>query len=94
MNISNAQNEVLLAAIELVNGGLDMEEALRCYTTISKYVVQTVPPDKQNKIPTVQEIQDLYDWMQDEFLANHDATELPLNVFAEAVLVKWGNMLP
>ena len=39
------QNDVLLAVIDLMNGGMDMEEALGCYAMISKYVVNTVPLD-------------------------------------------------
>jgi hypothetical protein len=41
------QNAVLLAAIDLVNGGMDMEEALGCYVVISKYVLNTIPPDAE-----------------------------------------------
>ncbi len=33
------QLQVLEAAVDLVNGGLDMEEALMCYRTISQYVI-------------------------------------------------------
>jgi hypothetical protein len=43
--MTEQQNEVLKAAVELVNGGLDLEEALYCYRTISKYVLATIPPD-------------------------------------------------
>ncbi len=39
------QNAVLLAAVDLVNGGMDMEEALGCYRIISQYVLNTIPPD-------------------------------------------------
>ena len=39
------QNDVLLAVIDLMNGGMDMEEALGCYAIISKYVVNTIPLD-------------------------------------------------
>ena len=39
------QNDVLQAAIDLMNGGLDMEEAFLCYRTISTYVLKTIPPD-------------------------------------------------
>jgi hypothetical protein len=39
------QNDVLLAVIDLMNGGMDMEEALGCYAMISKYVVNTVSLD-------------------------------------------------
>ena len=40
------QNDVLSAAVELMNGGLDMEEAFLCYRTISTYVLKTIPPDE------------------------------------------------
>ena len=40
------QNDVLQAAIDLMNGGLDMEEAFLCYRTISTYVLKTIPPDE------------------------------------------------
>lgn len=43
--MTEQQNEVLKAAVELVNGGLDLEEALWYYRTISKYVLATIPPD-------------------------------------------------
>jgi hypothetical protein len=39
------QNDVLLAVIDLMNGGMDMREALGCYAIISKYVVNTIPFD-------------------------------------------------
>ena len=39
------QNDVLQATIDLMNGGMDMEEALGCYVVISKYVMNTIPPD-------------------------------------------------
>lgn len=39
------QNDVLLAAIDLMNGGMDMEEAFGCYRVISQYVMNTIPPD-------------------------------------------------
>ena len=39
------QNDVLQAAIDLMNGGLDMEEAFLCYRTISTYVLKTIPLD-------------------------------------------------
>jgi hypothetical protein len=40
------QNDVLQAAIDLMNGGLDMEEALGFVTVvISTYVLKTIPPD-------------------------------------------------
>lgn len=35
-----SQKKVLEAAVDLVNGGLDMEEALGCYRTISRYVLK------------------------------------------------------
>jgi len=41
------QNAVLLAAVDLVNGGMDMKEALGCYVVISKYVLNTIPPDAE-----------------------------------------------
>ena len=39
------QNDVLLAAVDLINGGMDTEEALGCYRVIAQYVVKTIPPD-------------------------------------------------
>ena len=38
--MTDTQKEVLSAAVDLVNGGLDMEEALGCYRTISRYVLK------------------------------------------------------
>lgn len=40
------QRDVLSAAVDLMNGGLDMEEAFLCYRTISTYVLKTIPPDQ------------------------------------------------
>ncbi len=40
------QRDVLSAAVDLMNGGLDMEEAFLCYRTISTYVLKTIPPDE------------------------------------------------
>ena len=40
------QNYVLSAAVDLMNGGLDMEESFLCYRTISTYVLKTIPPDE------------------------------------------------
>jgi len=39
------QNDVLQAAVDLINGGMDTEEALGCYRVIAQYVVNTIPPD-------------------------------------------------
>lgn len=45
--MTKKQIEVLQAAVDLINGGLDMEEALYCYRTIYKYVESTIPPDAE-----------------------------------------------
>ena len=39
------QNDVLQAAVDLINGGMDTEEALGCYRVIAQYVLNTIPPD-------------------------------------------------
>jgi len=39
------QNDVLSAAVDLVNGGMDTREAIGCYKVISEYVLNTKPPD-------------------------------------------------
>ena len=41
MTLTNQQMQVLSAAVDLVNGGLDTEEALFCYKTISNYVLNS-----------------------------------------------------
>ena len=41
MTLTNQQIQVLSAAVDLVNGGLDTEEALFCYKTISNYVLNS-----------------------------------------------------
>ena len=41
-SLTNKQTQVLNAAVDLVNGGLDMEEALFCYKTISNYVLNSI----------------------------------------------------
>ena len=38
--MTEEQNAVLEAAVDLVNGGLDTEEALYCYRVISNYVLK------------------------------------------------------
>ena len=45
--MTDEQEDVLNAALELVNGGLDMEECLHCYAVISKYVTDH-PPQSTN----------------------------------------------
>lgn len=45
--MTEQQKAVLTAAVDLVNGGLDMEESLGCYRVISQYVLNTVPPDAE-----------------------------------------------
>jgi hypothetical protein len=39
------QEAVLDAALELANGGLDLEECLHCYAVISKYVMDNPPKE-------------------------------------------------
>ena len=46
--MTEQQKAVLTAAVDLVNGGQDMEEALGCYRVISQYVLNTVPPDAED----------------------------------------------
>lgn len=41
--MTDRQKAALAAAVDLVNGGLDLEESLLCYATISDYVL-TNPP--------------------------------------------------
>lgn len=45
--MTDEQNEVLLAALALCNGGQDLEESLACYAVISKYVIDH-PPQPTN----------------------------------------------
>ena len=42
-NLTDEQNEVLLAAVDLVTGGMDMEEVFHAYSTIAKYVINHPP---------------------------------------------------
>jgi hypothetical protein len=54
------QNDVLLAAVDLINGGMDTEEVLGCYRVIAQYVVKTVPPDSvENKDNLLKPLPDL-----------------------------------
>lgn len=46
--LTTRQLQVLEAAVDLVNGGLDMEEALMCYRTISQYVISTRPKEDED----------------------------------------------
>ena len=39
------RNDVLSAAVDLMNGGMDTREAIGCYKVISEYVLNTKPPD-------------------------------------------------
>jgi hypothetical protein len=41
--MTNEQEAVLNAAVELANGGLDLEECLHCYAVICKYVMENPP---------------------------------------------------
>ena len=44
--MTEEQRVVLEAALDLVNGGLDLEECLHCYAVISKYVIDNPPQPK------------------------------------------------
>jgi hypothetical protein len=46
--MTDEQEAVLAAALDLVNGGLDLEECLHCYAVISKYVINN-PPKPTNE---------------------------------------------
>jgi hypothetical protein len=68
MPLSVRQLQVLEAAVDLVNGGLDMEEALMCYRTISEYVINTrliEDPDSMDAKSAITkllaELRDLFD---------------------------------
>jgi len=52
MPLTLRQLQVLEAAVDLVNGGLDMEEALMCYRTISQYVINTRPEEDSDPVET------------------------------------------
>lgn len=58
--LTTRQLQVLEAAVDLVNGGLDMEEALMCYRIISQYVLSTVPrPEWPSDDPALDSAQDM-----------------------------------
>ena len=40
-SLNTSQQQVIHAALDLVNGGQDMEEALFCYKTIIQYVINS-----------------------------------------------------
>ena len=44
--MTDEQEAVLVAGLDLVNGGLDLEECLYCYAVISKYVIDNPPQPK------------------------------------------------
>jgi hypothetical protein len=46
--MTEEQQIVLEAALDLVNGGLDTEECINCYAIISKYVINN-PPQPQDR---------------------------------------------
>ena len=50
--MTNIQKQVLSAAVDLVNGRQDMEEALFCYKTISNYVLNSTynKPTTDNEV--------------------------------------------
>jgi hypothetical protein len=39
--LNDRQKKVLWAALDLVNGGQDLEKDLYCYSTIAKYVINS-----------------------------------------------------
>jgi hypothetical protein len=41
--MTEEQEAVLEAALQLANGGLDLEECLQCYAAISDYVLNNPP---------------------------------------------------
>jgi len=49
--MTDEQTAVLTAALDLVNGGLDLEECLDCYRVISKYVMENPPQVKYGTYP-------------------------------------------
>ena len=44
-NAAWTRKDVLSAAVDLMNGGMDTREAIGCYKVISEYVLNTKPPD-------------------------------------------------
>jgi hypothetical protein len=40
-SLNTNQQQVIQAALDLVNGGQDMEEVLFCYKTITQYVINS-----------------------------------------------------
>jgi hypothetical protein len=40
-SLTTNQQQVIQAALDLVNGGMDMEETLFCYKTITQYVINS-----------------------------------------------------
>lgn len=40
-SLNTNQKQVIQAALDLVNGGMDMEETLFCYKTITQYVINS-----------------------------------------------------
>lgn len=50
--LNDRQQKVLQAALDLVNGGQDLEEVLHCYSTIAKYVINSTynEPNELNEV--------------------------------------------
>jgi len=77
---------------ELVNaleGEIEMYET-RCDDLIARARAALAAEPVVAK-PTVMEIIELHDWLEDEWRANNDGEDLPMVDFARAVLARWGN---
>lgn len=57
----------------------------------NSFLSTSIDVNKFESMPSEQDFLDLFDWMSNEWNANHDF-ELPMEVFASAVLNTWGNV--
>jgi hypothetical protein len=51
-SLNDRQKKVLYSALDLVNGGQDLEKDLYCYSIIAKYVINSTynEPDELNEV--------------------------------------------
>lgn len=93
-NQRTREQEVLEAAVDLVNGGLDMEEALGCYRTISRYVLKNELDEASRDCrpyPSDEELHQLFKEMVADIKWPLPADYVPVAVqYAKKVLELYG----
>lgn len=92
--MTEKQKQVLEAAVDLVNGGLDLEEALGCYRTISSYVLKNELDEASRDCwpyPSDEELHNLFKEMVADIKWPLPADYVPVAVrYARKVLELYG----